>query len=325
MPRLLVSQLENGQFLTDGGLETTLLFRDGWDLPHFASFVLLDSEKGRAALWNYYETYLKIAHRTRCGFVLESPTWRSNPDWAHKIGISPEDLDVANRRAIELMHELRQRHQQSGTPVVISGCVGPRGDGYDPGTVMTVEQAQAYHAVQIDVLAGAGADLVSAITMTTSSEAAGVARAAARANVPGVISFTVETDGNLPTGQSLPDAIREVDSLTGGSVAYYMINCAHPTHFDHVLEPGAPWLSRIRGIRANASRMSHQELDNSTELDAGDPHELGTQYGALLRRLPHLTVLGGCCGTDDRHISCIGHAFEQTRAPQSSPRSAAHP
>jgi S-methylmethionine-dependent homocysteine/selenocysteine methylase len=173
---------------------------------------------------------------------------------------------------------------------------------------MPVDAAQTYHAEQVAVLADAGCDLVSAITMTNVPEAVGVARAAMECGVPSVISFTVETDGRLPSGDTLEHAITAVDALTASAPVYYMINCAHPTHFEHVLGDGAPWVRRIRGLRANASRQSHAELNESPTLDIGDPVELGQQYAALKRRLPQLCVLGGCCGTDDRHVEQIAAA-----------------
>src|SRR5690606_1931343 len=165
-----------------------------------------------------------------------------------------------------------------------------------------------YHQSQIQALCAAGADMISAMTMTNADEATGIVNAARAVSLPVAISFTVETNGTLPTGQSLGDAIAQVDQATGSGPAYYMVNCAHPSHFEAVLAGGAPWTRRIRGIRANASRQSHAELDNSTELDAGNPVELGQSYQRLLRELPQLNVLGGCCGTDVRHLRAISKA-----------------
>lgn len=301
-------QLGGKLFLTDGGLETTLIFHEGWDLPIGEAFTLMDSERGRQALRDYFERYIPLAVERRAGFILESPTWRANPDWAAKAGYDRARLARVNADAIALMAELRETYETAETPMVISGCIGPRGDGYDPGQIMGVGEAEAYHAFQVGVFRDAGADLVTAITMTNANEAIGVARAAAAADMPCVISFTLETDGALPTGQSLHDAIEAVDAAAPKPPAYYMINCAHPTHFDFVLKEGAPWVKRLRGLRANSSKRSHAELDNSLELDTGDPLELGAQYGEILRRFPHITVLGGCCGTDHRHIECIGRA-----------------
>jgi S-methylmethionine-dependent homocysteine/selenocysteine methylase len=301
-------QLDGGLFLTDGGLETTLIFHEGFDLPCFAAFVLLDSERGEKALRDYFDRYVPMAIAAGAGFILEAPTWRANPDWAAKVGYGREALARNNRAAIALLLELRDRYETAASPMVVSGAIGPRGDGYDPGTLMSPEEAADYHGFQIGLFRDAGADLVSAFTMTNVGEAQGIALAAKAAEMPCVISFTVETDGRLPTGDSLAEAIKSVDEATGNGPAYYIINCAHPTHFDHVLDTGETWIKRLRGLRANSSRMSHADLDNAPELDIGDPLELGGQYAELRRRFPHINVLGGCCGTDHRHVDCISTA-----------------
>lgn len=301
-------QLDGGLFLTDGGLETTLIFHEGVELPHFAAFLLLRTEAGWATLKRYYERYLEIARQDRLGFVLESPTWRASADWAERLSIGREELAALNRASIGLMHELRDAYRGQTGPLVVSGCVGPRGDGYDPGQAMSAEAAQAYHAEQIAAFVEAGADMVTAITMTNTPEAVGVARAAQAAGIPVAISFTLETDGRLPTGQPLGEAITGVDAATGSAPAYYMINCAHPSHFSEALDADAPWRSRIRGLRANASRRSHQELNDAPDLDDGDPTELGAEHAALLRRHPQIRVLGGCCGTDHRHVANMSRA-----------------
>jgi homocysteine S-methyltransferase len=301
-------QLDEGVFLTDGGLETTLIFHEGWDLPIAEAFTLLESAHGVAALRNYFDRYVPMAVTSGMGFILESPTWRANRDWAAKIGFGADRLAELNGAAIDLMHQIREAYETERTPIVISGCIGPRGDGYDPGSVMSPQEAQSYHSEQIAAFCRAGADCVSALTMTNVNEALGVARAAHAAEIPSVISFTLETDGRLPTGVSLRQAVETIDAETNGAPAYYMINCAHPAHFEGALEEGTPWVKRLRGLRANSSRLSHAELDNSPELDTGNPQELGAQYGDLLRRFPHINVLGGCCGTDHRHIECISMA-----------------
>jgi S-methylmethionine-dependent homocysteine/selenocysteine methylase len=296
-------------FLTDGGFETTLIFHEGWDLPMGEAFVLIETEKGRKAIRAYYDRYLPMAAEHGTGFILETPTWRANPDWAAKAGgYERPRLAELNREGVALMREVRAKYEGPQTPILISGNVGPRGDGYDPGTLMSPQEAADYHAWQIGIFREEGVDFVSAFTMTNVSEALGFALAAKQAKVPGVISFTLETDGRLPTGETLGAAIETVDHATGASPAYYMINCAHPTHFADVLDADAPWMKRLLGVRANSSCKSHTELDNSPELDIGNPQELGEQYAALLRRFPHINVLGGCCGTDHRHIACIGEA-----------------
>ncbi|MEI4507128.1 homocysteine S-methyltransferase family protein [Sphingopyxis sp. CCNWLW253] len=293
-------------FLTDAGLETDILFNKGIDLPLFSSVTLFTSDEGLDVLEAYYRDFLDLARRKGTGLILESATWRASPDWAEPLGFSLAELDALNGAAIDLLTRLRAEY--ADVPVVISGCLGPRGDGYDPGTVMRAEEAQAYHAHQAGVLAVAGAEMLAAITMTNVPEAVGVANAARALGLPVAISFTVETDGRLPTGDALGAAVAAVDAATGGYPAYYMINCAHPTHFDAVLDDGAAWTARIGGVRANASCLSHTELDAMTELDIGDPADLAARHRALLDRFPQIKVVGGCCGTDLRHVTAIAEA-----------------
>jgi S-methylmethionine-dependent homocysteine/selenocysteine methylase len=307
-------QLDTETFLTDGGIETTLIFDDGFELPDFAAFTLLADPAGRVALDRYFDSYAAIAVRDGVGIVLETPTWRASSDWAARLGYDLEALEAANHEAVQQLLEVRARHETDATPVVISGCIGPRGDGYQVDVTMTAEEARAYHAFQARVFAASEADLVTAITMTYAEEAIGVAEAARVAGMPVVISFTVETDGRLPSGQLLGDAIEAVDTATGAYPAYYMVNCAHPTHFRHLFEGSPAWAARIGGVRANASTLSHAELDEAEELDTGDPHELAEQYQELRSALPALRVLGGCCGTDHRHVGAISAACGATPA-----------
>lgn len=306
--RQQLPQLVDQVFLADGGIETTLIHHQGIDLPEFAAFVLLDDERGREELRRYFRPYAEIAAAAGLGLVLETATWRASRDWGRALGYSPEAIAAANRAAVELVEEIRRDYATPGAPVVISGCIGPRGDGYAPESLMTADEAEAYHAHQIATLAETAADLVSAITMTHTGEAIGIARAAAAHDIPSVISFTVETDGRLPSGESLGDAIRAVDEATGGAPAYFMVNCAHPTHVDSTLVAGGGWTRRVRGLRANASSMSHEELDNADTLDIGDIEDFGTRHAALRQHLPHLSIFGGCCGTDARHIDAVRRA-----------------
>ena len=298
-------QLGQQVFLTDTGLETTLIFRDGFDLPSFASFVLLTSEEGRERLSQYYRTHADIANSVGAGFIFESVGWRANKDWGDQLGYSTASLNQANRDSIDLMAVVQREYDSSGMTTVLSGCVGPRGDAYSPSTIMTADEATTYHRDQIRTYSETAADMISALTMTYDAEAIGVVRAAADLGMPVAISFTVETDGTLPSGMALGDAITSVDDATDAAAAYFMVNCAYPTHFDTVLDGGADWTRRIRGVRANASRKSHAELDESLELDDGNPIELAEEYARLLSRFSTFTVLGGCCGTDERHLQSI--------------------
>jgi S-methylmethionine-dependent homocysteine/selenocysteine methylase len=301
-------QLDGELFLTDGGIETTLIFHEGLELPEFAAFDLLKDEAGTEALRRYWEPYLALARSNGAGFVLESPTWRASPRWAAEIGYDEARLDVMNRRAIALMEEIRAENEAEISPLVISGCIGPRDDAYDPEVTLSSASAQDYHATQIGTFAETEADMVNAMTLTYAEEAIGIVRAAQEAGLPSAISFTLETDGRLPSGQGLGDAIEQVDTETDGGPAFFMINCAHPTHFEAILESGGAWRRRIHGLRANASAKSHAELDEAADLDEGDPADLGTRYAALRGSLPNLNVLGGCCGTDHRHVGevCAG-------------------
>jgi homocysteine S-methyltransferase len=307
--RQRLPQLQGELFLSDGGIETTLIFYEGVQLPCFASFVLLGDASGTGVLRRYFARYGDLARAENMGLVLETPTWRANPDWAAKVGYPPRALAGVNRRAVELLLEIRGAYETARTPIVISGNLGPRGDGYVADARMSVAEAEAYHRPQIESFAATEADMVAAFTMNYVEEAVGIVRASAIAMMPVAISFTVETDGRLPSGMPLGNAIAATDEATGGYPAYYMINCAHPSHLADVFERPAGWQDRIRGLRANASRRSHKELDESTDLDAGDPEELGREYRELRSVLANLSVVGGCCGTDHRHVAAIARAM----------------
>ncbi len=300
-------------FLTDGGLETTLVFLEGFDLPYFSAFDLLKDEKGYKAIRDYYLRYLKIAKNFNTGFILESPTWRANPDWITKIGYPKTAVSQINKKAVQLLVDLKNEFEDYLSNIIISGCVGPRGDGYKPENKMDVEEAEKYHSEQIEVFSHTPVDMISAVTMNYVEEAVGISRAAYAVNLPVVISFTVETNGKLPTGMPLKEAIEQVDKNVKEPPLYFMINCAHPTHFIKELQDGQQdeWTGRIKGIRANASCKSHAELDEATELDRGNPQELGNEYKRLKRSFNQLNVFGGCCGTDEEHVLEIINQVKQ--------------
>ena len=314
MPRTL-PQLDR-LFLTDGGIETDLIYNRGIELPFFASINLLRSSVGKEALEEYFRSYLDLARRLGTGFELVSASWRASPDWAAEFGLTQEELDRLNGQSVAMLRDLQSRYPDVTT--VVTGCIGPRGDGYDPGSIMSAEEAQDYHRRQAFAFATAGADMIGAITITNVPEAIGIARAAKALDVPVYISFTVETDGRLPTGDTLDAAIAAVDEATDGYPSYFMVNCAHPDHFTEALLNGGAAISRIRGLRANASRCSHAELDAMTELDDGNPEELALMYRQIRESLPRITVLGGCCGTDLRHIAAIADACLRQETPMTS-------
>jgi homocysteine S-methyltransferase len=291
-------------FIGDGGLETTMIFERGIELPEFASFQLLDDEHGRAALRDYYESYVDLAAAHGVGFTLDTPTWRASHNWGECLGRSDREVAELNRAAVEFGLRLRERRGDDA-PIAVCGTIGPEGDAYRPACLLGPDEAAAYHAPQVEALVAAGVDMVSAYTLSYVDEAIGIVRAAGAAGVPVSISFTVETDGRLPDGESLADAVGRLDRETDAAAAYLMVNCAHPSHFAAELEGGSDWRERIVGIRANASRRSHAELDAMPELDSGDPDQLAGEYRELVGALPSLSVLGGCCGTDTRHLAAI--------------------
>ena len=298
---MALPQLAGEAVVTDGGLETDLIYHHGVDLPEFAAFPLLDDASGRDLLRRYYAEYVPIAAGIGAAAQLDTPTWRANTDWGARVGYSPADLRRVNRDAVALLEQVRD---DAGLErFLVSGCVGPQGDGYVAGERVDPDVAAKYHAPQIEAFAEAGADIVTALTLTGPEEGIGIVRASRAAGLPVAIAFTVETDGRLPDGTALADAIARVDAHAAPD--YFMVNCAHPTHIAPALSAPGDWQSRIVGIRANASQLSHEELDAATELDEGDPAELRTSLDALRPLLPNLHVVGGCCGTDARHVAAM--------------------
>jgi S-methylmethionine-dependent homocysteine/selenocysteine methylase len=310
MPRYrhALPQLSGDLFLTDAGLETDLIFNHGIEIREFAAHTLLSSEIGRAAMTRYFGGFLALARDFDAGFILHSATWKAHRHWAGALGATGAELKLANEESLRFIADLRKRFADNSKPIVLNAIIGPRGDAYKPDAVFSTQEAEDYFSEQIGWLLRTEADMVSGMTFNQASEAAGFVRAARRARMPAVLSFTVETNGRLPTGQSLGDAVREVEAASGEYCSYYMINCAHPDHFSPALED-AGWTRRIRGLRANASRRSHAELDSSTELDAGDPDELARQYRSLAARMPWINIFGGCCGSDLRHVARIAEAI----------------
>lgn len=303
--RHLLNDIGDQIFLTDGGMETVMVFHEGIDLPQFASFTLLESEAGRAALTRYFNAFLDEAEEQRAGFILDTPTWRASAGWGKVMGLTPEQIDTINHEAVALVQGLRAQRPKR-QPIMVNGVIGPHGDAYAPEQVLSPEAARNYHRRQVATLAAAGVDLISAMTISSHGEAIGIAKAADEFDQPVTLSFTVETDGRLINGMSLADAIHRTDDATDAAPLWYGINCAHPEHFRNILH--GDWVERIGSVRANASRRSHAELDEATELDDGDVSELAQDYHQLLHMLPGLHVVGGCCGTDLRHVAAIGRS-----------------
>ncbi len=300
--------------LTDGGFETWLFFQQGFEAPEFAAIVLMDDEQARQAMRRYFDGFFRMAAAAQTGFVLDTNTWRGCTHWGAKLNRSQSQMLQLSWDAVNFAKEMRVQWQARVSPILVNGVVGPAGDGYQPGKVPDVAEARDMHRPQIRTLAQAGVDMVSAITMTNPGEAIGIAHAATEQHLPVVVSFTVETDGRLPTGELLGDAIRSVDAATNGAPIYYMVNCAHPDHFRDAISRGTDWVARIGGVRANASRLSHAELDVAETLDDGDPAEFGRLHADLAGLLPNLRVFGGCCGTDHRHVGSVSQHLHRKSA-----------
>ncbi len=310
MPSSPLPRFACGPCITDGGLETTLIFHYGMELPDFAAFPLVETDSGRQALRRYYEPYLDLAQELDITILLDTPTWRASHDWGVRAGFDGERLADVNRGAVRLLAELIS--QRPDARALVSGAIGPRGDGCVVGEQMTAAQAEDYHAPQVQALTDGGAAMASVLTLSYPAEAVGVARAATAAGLPVVVSFTVETDGALPSGLSLADAVRQVDDETDAAPIYYMVNCAHPVHLQPALVGTEPWLERVQGVRANASRRSHAELDEATDLDRGDLDDLADGFRLLAASLPDLRVVGGCCGTDHEHVAAVAATVRPT-------------
>jgi homocysteine S-methyltransferase len=306
--RNALPQLAGDLFLTDAGLETDLIFNHGIAIREFAAHTLLPDSVGKQAIIDYFRGFLSLARAHNTGYILDSVTWKAHMHWAGDLEVSERELHEANKDAITLLVQLREEFSAHAKPILLNGVIGPQGDAYAPDAAIAIHEAEHYHAQQIGWLAETAIDMVTALTFTQSDEASGLVLAARRAGLPVVVSFTVETDGRLPTGQPLGEAIEAVDHATDSAAAYFMVNCAHPEHFSQALVDTA-WARRIRGIRCNASRKSHAELDASVTLDAGDPVELGKQYLALRAQCPWLNVFGGCCGSDLRHVTQIARVL----------------
>jgi homocysteine S-methyltransferase len=290
------------RFVTDGGIETDLIFNRGIDLPEFAAFPLLDTEEGRSVLRDYFSSYVDVAARAGAPLLLDTPTWRANPDHAAALGYDAAGLDRVNRIAVELLTALAAEHESDLAGWEVGGILGPRGDGYRTERGHDPAEAADYHRPQLAAFAAAGAARASVLTLTDVGEAIGVATAAADVGIRCAVGLTVETDGRLPDGTTLAEAVAAVDAVA--PPAYFMVGCAHPQHIAAGLD-GGDWRARIGGLRVNASTMSHAELDEAETLDDGDPERLAADQAPLLAAFENLEVLGGCCGTDARHVAAM--------------------
>lgn len=305
-------QLAGKLMSTAGGFETWMQYVDGFTLRHFCGFELLNDPRGVACLRDYHRRVIEAAIENGFGMINEGLHYRASRDWGERTGFSREALEEINLRGIEFYRDFAREYASADTPMLVGGAIGPQGDAYETGHIPDATEAEEYHAEQILTFRKAGADLVTAMTFSNVEEAIGLVRAAISAEMPVVVSFFVARGGRLRAGETLEEAIRRVDAATGNGPQYYMINCTHPTEFEAGLSPG-DWSARLGGFMPNAVAMETLDLCKLGHLEDGDPEELGGQMAGLAQRFPHVTVWGGCCGTDGRHIGQITRQVAEVR------------
>lgn len=291
-------------YLTEGGTETELMYKHGFELPHFAMFPMLENPDALSRMRDMFRSYLDVAAKHEFCALMGGLDYRASPDWGELLGYSPASLSDANLQSIEFLREIAREYSSQIPEILIQGLIGPRGDAYERNESITENEAEDYHAVQLETLKKADVDSALAITFNNIPESIGVARAAAKIGVPLGISLTLDSNSKLHSGPSLAEAITDIDKETDQSPEYFLINCSHPIEFEPAIEPG-DWIRRIRGVRPNASKMEKIALCQIGHLEDGDPEELGTLCGDLARRYPHMDIWGGCCGTWSNHLNEI--------------------
>ncbi len=306
-------QLTGKLCLTEGGIETYMQYKKGHAFRHFCLFDLMDRPEARADLRTYHEDLIKVALKHKVGAILDGVHYRTSRDWGELLGYSKQGLKEVVIQGIEFYKDLARQYQTADSPMPVSGVVGPRGDAYKVGRIMSADEAEDYHAEQLETMKQAGADFATALTFSQVDEAIGVVRAAQAIDLPVVVSFALGAGGRLKTGVDLSDAIETVDEATGNGPVYFMINCTHPVDFAPAFKAPGPWVKRLCGLRPNASSLAHGVLCQLGHLEEGNPVELGQQMADMARRFSHITVWGGCCGTDAVHVDEIAKAVLSAR------------
>jgi S-methylmethionine-dependent homocysteine/selenocysteine methylase len=297
-------QKEGRFYLSEGGTETEILYKYGFELPQFATFPLLDNPEAVSKMQGMYRNYLDVVAKHGMCALIGGLDYRASPDWAELLGYSPEALSEANHKSINFLREVADEYLSDIPEILIQGLIGPRGDAYERNRSITENEAEDYHSVQLTTLKEADVDLALAITFNNVPESIGVARAAKKIGVPLAISLTLDSTSKLNSGPSLAEAITQIDDETDLAPEFYLINCSHPLEYEPAIESG-DWINRIRGVRPNASKLEKIALCKIGHLEDGDPIELGEQCGDLARRYPHMDIWGGCCGTWDTHLDQI--------------------
>lgn len=306
-------RLENKFYLTAGGTETEILYKWGYELPEFAMFTLLDDEEANECVRNMYRRYFEVAAKNNTGLVIEGHDYRASPDWAGKLGISLENLAEIQHRIINFLTDLKTEFDGKVSDVVITGGIGPRGDAYGTGGNISEAEAEDYHSVQLSTLKDTDADMAVALTFNNIPEAVGIVRAATKIGIPIGISLTLNTESRLSSGPSLREAIEAIDENTDEGAAWYGTNCSHPLEFEPAISEEGAWRQRLRLIRPNAAKMEKISLCKLGHLEDGDPIELGAQMGDVASRFPSVDIIGGCCGTDERHLNEIAKNVNSVR------------
>ncbi len=305
-------------FLTEAGIETTLMYKKGWELNHFCLFELLQHDRFVADVRTYHARIIEVALKHKTGHILDGLHYRASPDWGALLGMPAQQLADLTAKGLDIYTDLSREYATEDTPIPVGCCIGPRGDAYDAKLLMTADQAEEYHSVQIETAKVAGVDFVSALTFNHIEEAVGVTRAAQAAGIPIIVSFSLNQKATLKTGPTLGEAIMAVEMQTDNAPLFYMINCNHPIDFSPALENPGNWIGRLQGIRPNASSLDHGMLCQLGHLEEGDPVELGQQMGDLAHRFPQLNVFGGCCGTDWEHLEQVAKNVLSVKSLQSA-------
>lgn len=298
------SKQEGRFYLSEGGTETELMYKYGFELPEFAMFPLLNNPDAVSKMREMFRSYLEVVAVNGMCALMGGLDYRASPDWGERLGYSPEGLAEANHHALAFLREIADEYTTDIQEILIQGVIGPRGDAYERNETITENEAEDYHSVQLKTLKEADVDLALAMTFNNIRESIGVARAAAKVGVPLAISFIVNSESKLDTGQSLGEAIATIDAETNHAPEFYSVNCCHPIEYEPAIE-SYDWINRVRGVRPNASKRDKIALCQLGHLEDGDPVELGQQCGDLARRYPHMDIWGGCCGTWDNHLNEI--------------------
>lgn len=291
-----------GQFyLTEGGVETELMYKWGIELPHFATFPLFENPEAMAAIRGIFHRYLDIAAKYRLPALVSGLDYRASPDWGAILGYSRKALAEATLQSVDFTRELVQEYASDIPQGFVIGTLGPRGDAYQLNRTITEDEAEDYHGVQLETLKQADVDIAWAMTFNNTAEAIGAARAAGKIGLPFAVSLSLDSTSKLKSGPSFAEAVETIEAKTNGSPVFYFLNCSHPVEFEPALTPG-DWIERVRGFRPNASKMEKVALCKLGHLEEGDPVELGQLVGDVVRRYPHMDIWGGCCGTGEVHL-----------------------